>query len=119
MTDDQAGIPISQEAFGELVRISIQQMEEAKALSEAECIAMVRVYNTVALIPDDKRSKGEADFLHKFAPKYLSQAVKKLDASLSKGMAYHSAKFDLDIGGNPNRNSRFNVEEAKPTGSNR
>jgi hypothetical protein len=110
MTDDQTGIPISKEAFSELVRTSVKQMAEAKALSERECIAMVRVYNTVALIPDAKRSEEEATFLRKFAPKYLKQAVDKLDASLAKGMAYYSAKFDLDIGGNPNRNSRFSVE---------
>jgi hypothetical protein len=110
MTEDNAGVPITRKAFDELIRVSIRQMEEARVLNEGECISMVRIYNTVTLIPDSKRSDAEVEFLRRFIPAYLKQAVAKLDASLTKGMAYYSAKHDISIGGNPNHNSRFNVE---------
>jgi hypothetical protein len=81
-----------------------------KMSAKDDFILSVRIYNTLVMnymTDSDDRYKIFYDF---FSRQYLEKTLTELDASLSRGMAFYSKKYNIYIGGKRDANSMFCLE---------
>jgi hypothetical protein len=106
----ETGIPIKKKEFDDKVSKYLTMMSNWSKFTVEEYIDMVRLYNTIAgpILKNDFYKMYYTVFL----VMYSKPAAKELEATLSKGMAMHSNKYHIWIGGGaiPDYNSQFRVD---------
>jgi hypothetical protein len=107
---DSLPIKLSYQNFKEKCSVYVEQFKEQKKFSIAEGIDIVRAYNTIGLNRLREKDSIFVKYDELFFKNYLSDIAKLFEATISRGLGYHSKKYDLDIGGAaPNANSFFKI----------
>ena len=104
---DQVPDTFQRQKFTELVERYTSLMLTHRPISDDECVTMVRMFNTIEMLPSDSMPEALQRFRGIFWQEYLTQCVDQLGAKLTKGMGYYSKSHDLYIGGPDHRPSRF------------
>ena len=108
---DSLGIKMERHSFDSLVMETIKKFDKDPTIdaSIGDYLMFIRVENTIhffRLLNTDKNYLKISDL---FATKYLEKIVKATEAKLAKGMSYYSAKYDIQIGGQPTPNNFYRL----------
>jgi hypothetical protein len=95
--------------FIELAGHYLAEMKTHRAISNEECITMVRLFNTIETSFPNSTEEPLKSYRDVFWNDYLTKCVSQLNAKLTKGMGYYAKEFDLYIGGPDAASSRFVV----------
>ena len=106
------GHPIEDAKFMGLVKKLMYKMTIRNNLELTEYIEMVMVYNTIEANKLFSKNQRFKEYAKLFQSQYLSEIISKLDARLTKGMAWYSQKHNLYIGGQPHQNSQFRLNQS-------
>lgn len=108
---DSLPIKISYQSLKEKCSIYVEEFKLQKKFSIDESIDIVRAYNTIGLNRLREKDSVFVKYDELFFKNYLNDIAKQFEATVSRGLGYHSKKYDLDIGGAaPNANSFFKIE---------
>lgn len=84
---------------------------ENKKFTVEEYIDIIRAYNTIAKNDLIDKDTVFFRFYDTFLKKQMADALPLFDMTVSRGLGYHSKKYNLDIGGVPNENSVYRLKE--------
>lgn len=109
MDQDSVGIKISQSEFDRKVEYGLSELSSTNEIVIDDYILLVRIYNTIEVNTMQDKKENYEKFIKLFVPVHIEKAEKKLEATVTKGMAYYSKKYDIYIGGRPHNNSMFRL----------
>jgi hypothetical protein len=108
---DSLPMKITYQDLKEKCQSYVEQVTEKKKFSVDKYIDMVRADNTIYLNRLGEKDSVFAKYSELFFKNYMTDVAKLLESSVSKGLGYHSEKYNLDIGGAaPNANSYFKIK---------
>jgi hypothetical protein len=109
---DSLPMRLSYQSFKEKCHRYVKLFTAQNKFTVDEYIDIVRAYNTINLNRLGKKDSVFVKYNELFFKNYMNDVAKLFEATISKGLGYHSKKYDLDIGGAaPNANSFFRIEE--------
>lgn len=107
--ETNVGPPIKDVELEKLIKEFIEKMKTISDFESADYLTMVRIYNTIQSNKLSEKQQMCKEFAELFQSQYVSKAISSLEASLTKGMAWYSQKYNVYIGGRPHENSQFKL----------
>lgn len=108
---DAVGIPLERRRLRELTSEYLRRLSaDDESLTAEDYLTMIRLWNTIEfghLSGDDPLFR---QFAAAFFPSHVARATELLALTPTKGMALHSAKHDIFLGGQPHANSQYRME---------